>query len=76
MTVLQIIAIGIFIVGGLWLLIAAFSTSLLWGLACLFLWPSAIAYTFLHWKDAKNPFLVQLLGFGILLLSGVSDSSL
>ena len=74
MTILEIIGIGVFIFGGIWLLIRAFGTSLLWGLACLFLWPAAIAYAVFHWPEAKNPFLVQVVGFVIFCFISLSGA--
>ena len=74
--VIQYIGIAIFIIGGLGLLIAAFRTSLLWGLACLLVWPAALAFTFVHWADAKNPFFLQLFGFSLLLVGGYAGDLL
>lgn len=61
------IGLGIFIIGGIGLLISAFSTSFLWGLAVLLLPPAAIIYLVLYWQDAKGPFKVQV--FGVLIIA-------
>jgi hypothetical protein len=60
------VGLGIFVIGGIGLLIAAFRTSILWGLAVLFIAPVAIIYLILHWQDAKSPFKTQVFGFLIM----------
>lgn len=60
------VGLGIFIVGGIGLLIAAFRTSLLWGLGVLFITPVAIIYLVVHWQDAKGPFKLQVFGLVIV----------
>ena len=62
------VGLGIFVIGGVGLLIAAFRTSILWGLAVLFIAPAAIIYLILHWQDAKSPFKIQV--FGFLIVAG------
>ncbi len=68
MTVLLYIGLIIFIIGGIGLLIAAFRTSIMWGIGLILIAPAAIFYTVLHWKEAKNPFLLQLFGLAVLLV--------
>ena len=63
------VGLGVFIIGGIGLLIAAFRTSILWGLAVLLIAPVAILYLLIHWQDAKGPFKTQVFGFLIILLS-------
>jgi len=60
------VGLGIFVIGGVGLLIAAFRTSILWGLAVLLIAPVAIIYLILHWQDAKGPFKIQVFGFAIM----------
>jgi uncharacterized membrane protein len=69
MEALSIIGIILFILGGLGLLIAAFKTHILWGLGIIIIAPAALFFTVLHWGVAKNPFLLQLLGFVIIFIS-------
>lgn len=59
----------LFILGGIGILIAAFKTSLLWGLGCLLFWPMIIAFVIFHWSEAKNPFFLQLTALFIMLLN-------
>jgi uncharacterized membrane protein len=70
MEILAYIGIFIVIIGGIGFLIAAFKTSIIWGLACLLVSPVSIIYLILHWSEAKNPFFLQLAGLVIILLSG------
>jgi hypothetical protein len=67
---LLIIGLLIFIVGGIAFLVVAFRTSVIWGLGCIFIAPVQILYLFLHWNDAKKPFLIQVIGGVIMLVSG------
>ena len=68
-----IIGLVIFIIGGIGFLIAAFKTSLLWGLGCLFISPIQIIYLFVHWDSAKKPFFIQLIGGCVMLASAYSQ---
>jgi hypothetical protein len=68
-TILQYIGIGIFIIGGIGLLIETFKTSILWGVGCLLINPLTIIYLFCYWHKAKKPFSIQVAGF-ILMFTG------
>ena len=68
MQLLAFIGIGMVFIGGIGLLIAAFRESILWGLGCLFLSPVSLIFLILHWRDAKNPFFLQLAGLAVLFL--------
>ena len=67
------IGLGIFVIGGIGLLIAAFRTNILWGLAVLFIAPVAIIYLILHWQDAKGSFKIQV--FGLLIMAAFAYMS-
>jgi len=60
------IGLGIFVIGGIGLLITAFRTSFLWGLAVLFIAPVGVIYLIIHWQDAKGSFKIQV--FGLLIM--------
>lgn len=64
-----------FIMGGVGMLVAAFRTSVLWGLGCLFITPVSLVFLVTNWSVARNPFFLQLLGVCIMLLgaSGASE---
>ncbi|MEX1221140.1 MAG: excalibur calcium-binding domain-containing protein [Idiomarina sp.] len=61
------VGLGIFIIGGIGLLISAFRVSVFWVLAILLIPPLAIVYVIVHWQDAKGPFKIQI--FGILVIA-------
>lgn len=75
MVALLYIGLIILIIGGIGLLIAAFRTSILWGIGLILIAPAAIVYTILHWQEAKNPFLLQLLGLAILLVGSYAGGT-
>ncbi|MDF9387607.1 hypothetical protein EXZ60_01845 [Vibrio sp. 1151_11] len=66
--IVSIIGIIIFIIGGIFFLIESFRESVIWGLACLFVAPVVLVFTFLHWDVAKKPFFIQLTGFVVMLI--------
>ncbi|TXJ02758.1 MAG: hypothetical protein E6Q26_04910 [Acinetobacter sp.] len=70
------IGLAIFIIGGIGFLIAAFKNSILWGLGCLLLYPVSIIFLILHWNEAKNPFFLQLVGVGIMVLGTMFSTSI
>lgn len=61
----------IIFIGAIGFLIAAFKTSLLWGLGCLLLSPISLVFLVLYWQDAKNPFFLQLIGIFIVFLGSM-----
>lgn len=63
-----IIGLGIFIIGGIGFLIAAFKTSMWWGFGCLLVSPVQLFYLFFYWSDAKKPFLIQVIG-GVMMIA-------
>lgn len=68
--------LGIFIIGGVGLLIAAFGSGVFWGLAVLLIPPAALFYTFTHWQDAKGSFKTQIFGLLIILFSVYLNSGM
>ena len=68
MAVLAYFGLFIFILGAIGTLIAAFKTSLLWGLGCLLIAPVSLVFLVLHWDVAKNPFFLQLIGLALVFL--------
>ena len=61
----------VLLIGAIGFLIAAFKTSLLWGLGCLLLSPISLVFLVLYWQDAKNPFFLQLIGIFIVFLGSM-----
>ena len=76
MEIIMYIGLVVAIVGGIGLLIAAFKTSVWWGLGSLILSPVALIYVILHWSEAKNPFLLQLVGVVMMFIGAYSSGVL
>lgn len=58
------------VVGGLWMMVEAFKTSVLWGLAYIFIPFASLIWLVTHWEEGKRPFLIGLAG-GILIFCGM-----
>lgn len=59
------------VLGMVWLVALAFSTSLFWGVGVLALPPVTLLYVFRHWESARKALLLSALGF-VPLIAGVS----
>ncbi|MCP5158699.1 MAG: hypothetical protein H6975_04660 [Gammaproteobacteria bacterium] len=68
--------IALLIIGSIGLLISAFKTSIVWGVGCLLFTPVSFLYVIFHWSDAKNPFLLQLVGIAAVLLGAYGSETL
>jgi hypothetical protein len=55
-------------IGGILFVIAAFRTSIPWGLAVLFIPFAGLVFLFKYWPMAKRPFSIQLLGLALMLV--------
>lgn len=65
-------------IGQIWYLVACFKTSIWWGLGALFIPFVELIFLFMHWEDAKRPFLLSLTGAlmayaGIFMMPGMLD---
>lgn len=67
------VGLVIFIIGGIGLLIAAFRTHILWGLAVLLIAPVSIIYLIVHWHDAKGPFKLQIFGLLVIVVLALTN---
>lgn len=65
--VLLVIGAIIALVFGIQLIIAAFRTSILWGLGYLFVPFVALIFIIVHWDVAKRPFLLSLIAIPFYL---------
>ncbi len=75
-SLLAIVGLLAIVLGGLWMLVQAFSTSLLWGFGCLLLaGPVSLAFLIVHWRRARDPFFLQLLGVAAIVVAAVMDRS-
>lgn len=69
---LAISGAAVFVVGLIWLTVAAFSVSPTWGIAFILSGGSAeLAFIILHWKRARWPLLAQMLGLGLVVAAVV-----
>lgn len=55
------------VVGGLWLLVEMFRTSVWWGIFCLLFAPLQFVFVILYWRQSWRPLLLQTLGFLLIL---------
>jgi hypothetical protein len=73
--VLVLIGLVIALVGGVWLLIKAFQTSILWGLGSMFVPFVSLIFVFTHWEIAKRPFLISLAGAVFIIVGSLLGGS-
>lgn len=73
--IFALIGLGIFILGGIGFLIAAFKTSIMWGFGCLLVAPVQIIYLFVHWDKARKPFLIQVIGGVVMLVASYTKGT-
>ena len=66
MSALMILGFILAVVGGIWLLVVAFQTSILWGICTLLIPFVSLVFVVMHWQQSKNPFLLQIAG-GVLI---------
>lgn len=70
MAILSIIGAALCVIGGLWLLILAFQTSILWGLGSLIVPFVSLIFAITHWDEAKTPFLTAVVGVILIFVGG------
>ena len=69
-TALTIIGFLLALGGGFAIIVVAFRESFWWGIGCILLWPVQAIFTIIAWRMTWKPFLVQLAGWGLVLLGG------
>ena len=74
MEALAVIGLGLIVIGGIWTIVAAFKTSIGWGIGCLVIPPVSLVFLFKYWDESKTPFFVQLAGI-VLLVVGSAGAS-
>ena len=73
LTLVALAGVFAIVVGGLWMLVRAFSEGVLWGLGCLFLPLVSLFFLIIHWRQAKDPFFLQLMGLGAIFAAAALD---
>ncbi|HOY21876.1 MAG TPA: hypothetical protein PK002_01920 [Cellvibrio sp.] len=74
MSGIDILGLAMLVIGGLWLIIEAFKTSILWGLGCLIITPVSLVFIFVHWDKAKSPFILQLVGLALIIANAFLEA--
>jgi hypothetical protein len=64
---LFLIGLVIGCIGGLWLILVAFKTNPLWGLAVFFIPGVFLIFGIIYWQDASKPFVMTLIGGGLVI---------
>ena len=67
-TALYFIGLIISLVGGIWILVNAFKTSIWWGLGSLFVPFVSLIFLITHWAVAKRPFLISVAGLVLAIV--------
>lgn len=64
--ILTLLGLLVSLIGGIWLIVAAFQRSIAWGLCVIFVPLANVVFVFYDWKAAKGPFVCWLLGLMFL----------
>lgn len=73
---LALFGILLYVVGGIWLLFAAFQEGILWGLGTLCVPFVGLIFVILHWNKGGTPFLVTIGGFLVMLTGSAMSGQL
>jgi hypothetical protein len=68
-TALYFVGLIISLVGGIWILVNAFKTSIWWGLGSLFVPFVSLIFVIMNWQQNKKPFLISVAGAVVILIS-------
>lgn len=68
---LLLAAMALSVIAAIWFTVVTFNVSIFWGLACLFIPFASLVFLFVHWQDAKKPFLFSLFVCCPLVFAGV-----
>ena len=69
--ILFVLCMLVWLIGGIMLLVASFKTSIVWGLACLFLPFVQLIFIMVHWPRAKRAFSILVLSFLMMIAAGL-----
>jgi len=72
---IALIGIALAVVGYLWIIVLAFRTGLLWGLACLLLPPVGLIYCILNFRETWKPLVVSIVGWATMFFSYTGGST-
>ncbi len=68
-----LLGLAIAFVGGIMFLVAAFRTSILWGLGVLFIPFISLFFLIFHWQEAKKSFFIQVFGVALLVFAVLTE---
>ncbi|MHC4426623.1 MAG: hypothetical protein ACYSYV_11065 [Planctomycetota bacterium] len=66
---LYLLGLILLVIGAIGLIIDAFREGFFWGLGCLLLAPVVLAFVVFHWEQAKQPFLIGVIGFVMIFVA-------
>lgn len=72
MGALYVVSEILMLVGGIWLVVAAFQESVFWGLMVLFVPFAGLVFVIKYWQKAKASFAVQVVGIALYVPSASS----
>jgi len=61
------IGVIVMVVGGIWMLIEQFNTSLIWGLGCLFVPLVSLLWLIMHFDRGMYPLITWIAGMALLI---------
>jgi hypothetical protein len=70
-TVLALIGLVVAFIGGIWLIVAAFQESVVWGLLTLFISPAGLIFAIMHWERGGKPLMLQVGGLVVMILGSL-----
>lgn len=62
------------LVGAIWLIVAAFKESLIWGLLVLLVNPAGLIFALTNWEKGGKPFLLNVAGV-VMMFAGIALSA-
>jgi hypothetical protein len=71
MIFLILVGAAVMLIGGIWLLVIMFQTSLPWGIIGILIPVTSLIFVAMHWEESRRPFLIQVAGV-ILYVAGMS----
>ena len=54
MEALAVIGLALIVIGGIWMIVVAFKTSIGWGIGCLVIPPVSLVFLFKYWDESSG----------------------
>jgi hypothetical protein len=58
--------------GGLWIIMLGWQRNIYWGVICFLIPVIQIVYVVAHWKESKEAFFLQIVGFVLVILAALA----